>query len=331
MNTFLNRARRRLPVRAARLAKSAREAATQAAPQVTALDPAARKSGAAPRGRRSAGALALVGIVAVVGIGAAATVGAVVMRDGEPGPEAVAAEAGIERAATQANADAAAAEPREIAAADAQTTGKRDDRLAPDEGQATGAQANDMQANEMQANGMQANGMQASSGQAGDPADTALPAGSSRFGSGRPGENAPPIETAKLVPDDDMSPATELDPASTGAIPQNDGSDVAVAETEADVVKMERKLASAGDGDFALPDGSEAHLAKARALKWVNMRAGPDQEAKTLTIVPADADLMVDPECNGWCAVVYKGQKGYIYETFIRGEEGTTTSLANNG
>lgn len=103
---------------------------------------------------------------------------------------------------------------------------------------------------------------------------------------------------------------------------------VEIAETEAEAVRIEERLSAAGAAYFELPpktdDPFEAALwddvplAPARTNAWVNMRAGPDNDAEVLTVVPGGAELRARTGCAHWCEVVYEGRRGYIYKSFIR-------------
>ena len=48
----------------------------------------------------------------------------------------------------------------------------------------------------------------------------------------------------------------------------------------------------------------------------VNLRSGPADESKVLTVIPAKASVNV-LNCKSWCEVEYAGQKGFIYKRFI--------------
>ncbi len=102
---------------------------------------------------------------------------------------------------------------------------------------------------------------------------------------------------------------------------------VDVAETESAALEIERKLAALGSEHFepaagpAIPvPAAEANvrLWKGRAKKFVNLRAGPDNNAPVLKIVPPNALVLAQKNCVHWCRAVYKGRKGYIYRAFIR-------------
>jgi Bacterial SH3 domain len=134
-----------------------------------------------------------------------------------------------------------------------------------------------------------------------------LPAGSARFG---------PVTPARTVAT--ANKAFSALSFAAGAAP------VAVAETESQIVEMESKLAAEGADEFALAaapaDASAADTAgmtSAQTLKYVNLRAGPDNDATVLTIVPANAEILAQADCSHWCSVVYDGRQGYIYKSFI--------------
>jgi uncharacterized protein YraI len=57
-------------------------------------------------------------------------------------------------------------------------------------------------------------------------------------------------------------------------------------------------------------------MRRARANRHVNMRAGPDDGAQVLMVVPALAEIEAEDGC-GWCEVAYQGRTGYIYKSFI--------------
>lgn len=59
-----------------------------------------------------------------------------------------------------------------------------------------------------------------------------------------------------------------------------------------------------------------ADTTPAVANSYVNMRAGPDNEAAIITVVAEGADVAV-VECNFWCEVIVDGQEGWIYQDFL--------------
>lgn len=54
-----------------------------------------------------------------------------------------------------------------------------------------------------------------------------------------------------------------------------------------------------------------------RILRGVNMRAGPDNNAATITVLPAKTAVDVI-SCKQWCEVVFNGKRGWVYKTFVQ-------------
>lgn len=129
----------------------------------------------------------------------------------------------------------------------------------------------------------------------------------------------------------------------TGTAPQT----VEVAETEAEVLAIEARLAAEGDPNFRLPPetatetvepaalasapasgsgsdptnaavGAGNGLPAAWAREHVNLRAGPDNDARVLAIIPGNAAFAAADGCDHWCEAVYEGQSGFVYDSFIR-------------
>jgi hypothetical protein len=48
----------------------------------------------------------------------------------------------------------------------------------------------------------------------------------------------------------------------------------------------------------------------------VNMRAGPDNEAPVVAVVPAGGRVTVT-SCKFWCEVVFDGERGWVYNEFV--------------
>jgi hypothetical protein len=143
-------------------------------------------------------------------------------------------------------------------------------------------------------------------------AEQPLPEGSARFALDAPSGEA----IARSVIAKNWRPAgtmgAQIDAAATASIAAED---VAVAETEADVVRMEAELAAAGSDGFETPAAPD--MVAGRTLKWVNLRSGPGNDAEVMTVVPFDAAILAEKDCPHWCAVTYDGRRGYIYKSFI--------------
>ncbi|WP_157016547.1 SH3 domain-containing protein [Mesorhizobium xinjiangense] len=100
---------------------------------------------------------------------------------------------------------------------------------------------------------------------------------------------------------------------------------VEIAETEAEAAALEEKLEMASSEIDTAQTASipAAGLSPATVTRWVNMRAGPADEAEILMVVPANADVEAESDCN-WCAVAYEDKRGFIYKSFIRHEDKAT-------
>ncbi|MBO6717469.1 MAG: SH3 domain-containing protein [Rhizobiaceae bacterium] len=99
---------------------------------------------------------------------------------------------------------------------------------------------------------------------------------------------------------------------------------VAVADTVEEVLALEEiqrreveaDLASVSDEQTAAIANTVGPKVAAKATTWVNLRAGPADDAEVLLVVPGSADIEAQTGCN-WCAVTYDGREGYIYKNFI--------------
>lgn len=154
----------------------------------------------------------------------------------------------------------------------------------------------------------------------------ALPASSDRFG----------IKAAQKVAADGDQLADQLrarkivDGGRTGSI-KTAATQVEIAESEDEIIALERKLSDEGAAHFNVPDEPkqandapaplQQDLRKRQTAKYVNLRAGPDNDADVLTIVPAKTIVLAEDNCVHWCAAVYEGQQGFIYKSFFRGAE----------
>ncbi|MCR9136301.1 MAG: SH3 domain-containing protein [Alphaproteobacteria bacterium] len=153
----------------------------------------------------------------------------------------------------------------------------------------------------------------------------ALPASSDRFG------NATQQAAAHGDPLADRLRARKIvDGGRTGSI-KIQATQVEIAESEDEIIALERKLSDEGAAHFNVPDEStrangapapsQKELRKRQTAKYVNLRAGPDNDADVLTIVPAKTVVLAEDNCVHWCAAVYQGQQGFIYKSFFRGAQ----------
>jgi acetylornithine deacetylase/succinyl-diaminopimelate desuccinylase-like protein len=118
---------------------------------------------------------------------------------------------------------------------------------------------------------------------------------------------------------------TEADKASILARPSSSDDSapvVAVAETAEELLALEAIQQREVEADLAEPSAETTAAVPpvskvaAKATAWVNLRAGPSDDAEVLMVVPALADIEAEAACN-WCAVSYDGREGFIYKTFI--------------
>lgn len=132
-----------------------------------------------------------------------------------------------------------------------------------------------------------------------------------------------PQQAAPALPDADP------DPDRTAAIPRAfpaTAPDVPVAETDDEIAVLEDIQSEENREDLgqAAPEAAdEADAAAGRAgmrpatvSSAVNMRAGPDNDAEVVRVLPARAGIDAEADCN-WCRVVHEGATGYVYKSFI--------------
>lgn len=70
---------------------------------------------------------------------------------------------------------------------------------------------------------------------------------------------------------------------------------------------------SAAAASNSLPN---AATSRTRIQAAVNMRSKPDNDAPTLTIIPAGASVEFFG-CNFWCEVGFEGKRGFVYRSFV--------------
>ena len=121
----------------------------------------------------------------------------------------------------------------------------------------------------------------------------------------------------------------DADPDRTAAIPRAfpaTAPDVPVAETDDEIAVLEDIQSEENREDLgqaAQEAADEADAAAGRAgmrpatvSSAVNMRAGPDNDAQVVKVLPARAGIDAEADCN-WCKVVHEGATGYVYKSFI--------------
>lgn len=107
----------------------------------------------------------------------------------------------------------------------------------------------------------------------------------------------------------------------SGSVPRRS----AVTEENAAPVEVEKEKAEPvaeispePSEELSQESPEESGLRESRIASAVNLRARPHNHANVLTVIPTDAVIMAQANCEHWCNVVYDGQQGYIYKTFIR-------------
>jgi hypothetical protein len=123
-------------------------------------------------------------------------------------------------------------------------------------------------------------------------------------------------------------------------VPEPDGPGVStvkqdVAQEPVERVPDEPQTLAEADAAFEAPspaatsaseiDVLVATARKAQVTKYVNMRVGPGNDAAVITVIPANAPVSVI-DCNGWCHVIYGGEQGWVYESFVSGADTDPTS-----
>lgn len=142
-------------------------------------------------------------------------------------------------------------------------------------------------------------------------------------------EPSPPI-AAPIAQDDSstaaipaVTPLAEPDlPALSFNAPAPAGEDgIAMLEVIPDApVENEPEPAAAAEAPAeevaAVKPSPTPGLAPARVKSAVNLRAAPRNNAEVLTVLPANAQIEAQSDCN-WCAVTYEGRSGFVYKSFI--------------
>lgn len=107
-------------------------------------------------------------------------------------------------------------------------------------------------------------------------------------------------DDAPIVPLDEP-----LDPMQTASLPEPSAADMEVAAIDPEPEAVDE------------PEPREtAARTTSRATTHVNMRAGPGDEHKVLTVVPADAVVEVIG-CDSWCEISYEGRTGFVFNRFV--------------
>ena len=72
------------------------------------------------------------------------------------------------------------------------------------------------------------------------------------------------------------------------------------------------------DADTEMAGNAPAGGRQARIRTAVNMRSGPADGSRVLSVIPTNSTVSLAPGCRHWCKVTYQGRTGYIYKSFVR-------------
>lgn len=125
------------------------------------------------------------------------------------------------------------------------------------------------------------------------------------------------LRTSQTVP----GAANVVVPSEPDAATSEDGTETASIQPDEAVAPVEEKPAEQQSAP-ALPP-----LSATKVNRHVNLRAGPADESRVVLVVPAGATVQAQADC-GWCVVTFKGQRGYIYKSFLQRGGGATASNA---
>jgi uncharacterized protein YraI len=84
-----------------------------------------------------------------------------------------------------------------------------------------------------------------------------------------------------------------------------------------DQAKPSRK-AKRDKAEAAEDKGPAAGTRQVQVRSGVNMRSRPKSGSSVLTVVPSKAVVQI-VGCKAWCEVIYQGQRGYIYKSYLGG------------
>ena len=152
----------------------------------------------------------------------------------------------------------------------------------------------------------------------GAPADGGLEANDPRWGnvaSPAPAQApAKPADTKLQSAFADPNSGSDLsaDLLTTAAISRN-------AEREGLRAPLQELETLAGDAEEQARVPLPKAVRTARIADGVNMRSAPRPGMRVLTVVPAGASVAL-VGCEDWCEIIYKGQRGYVYRSFVEGQ-----------
>lgn len=120
-------------------------------------------------------------------------------------------------------------------------------------------------------------------------------------------------------PSDQSLPALAMNETAGGPSDRQgdlDGSATSAIATKAASLLPESEATAGAVQDASTPpEGAR----DGRINTHVNMRAGPENEAEVLAVLPTGAKVGVIGGCKHWCQVDFNGRRGYVYKSFISG------------
>ncbi len=108
-------------------------------------------------------------------------------------------------------------------------------------------------------------------------------------------------------------PAEEKPAKAKQAAKTDEATTVASVRPEKPSSDKPKKAAAKADDD----DTKKAGESGTRVTQGVTMRAKPDNDGTALLTIPAKEQVQV-VSCKGWCEIVYKGKRGYVYKKFLQ-------------
>ncbi len=132
-----------------------------------------------------------------------------------------------------------------------------------------------------------------------------------------------PVETATAAPVPEapavQAAVPELDPQAAAAIAvPAEGETQAMPETMPMTAAIPTPRPEPAGEAGATNDDKPATAGKAagHTVRAVTMRSGPKTGAAAIGTVPGGTAIEV-VACTSWCEIVYKGQRGFVYKSFV--------------
>lgn len=142
-----------------------------------------------------------------------------------------------------------------------------------------------------------------------------------------------------LSPEQDRGVDLAPDPIVTAAVDpvadvetMSNGVSVAVAENEVEIAALESRMAALDAAVFALQSKADTQgepMGQGLVTSYVNMRAGPENEAEILKVLPQNATVSVLDSCPNWCQIEHEGVRGFVYGSFV--DRGQANAMQQTG